>query len=208
MREPGERSWDQAAIDWLEQRALQRILVANGLIGKQLLDVPCGYGRFWRTLDRLQVRPVGIDLDREMLRKAAAYDSLDRDRRTACGDIFRLPFRDDSFECVVCIRLLHLSFSQAERLAILREIARVSSRLVIVSIYRHTGLHALARRFNSTPGRVKLMTGPEFHPLVQASGLRLESARPLLPHVHMQTFVTLTKATGAQASPPSGSGSI
>ncbi len=193
MKEESERSWDQAAMNWLEQRALKRILVANGLVGKQLLDVPCGYGRFWPTLDRLDVRLIGIDLDPDQVRKAADHDALNRGSRAVCGDVFQLPFGDDSFDCVVCIRLLHLRFSEAERLAILRELARVSCRFVIISMYEHTGLHALARRFNGTPGRLRLMTSQELRDLVQTSGLRLDSVQPLLPHLHMQTFVTLTK---------------
>ncbi len=195
MKEKGERSWDQAAMNWLEQRALKRILIANGLVGKQLLDVPCGYGRFWPTLDRLDVRLIGLDLDPELARKATDQNALDGGGRAVCGDVFQLPFGDDSFDCVVCIRLLHLRFSEAERLAILRELARVSSRFVIISMYEHTGLHALARRFNSTPGRVRLMTSQQLHDLVQTSGLRLNSVQPLLPHLHMQTFVTLAKRT-------------
>ncbi len=197
MKEEGERSWDQAGMNWLEQRALKRILVANRVVGKQLLDVPCGYGRFWPTLDRLDIRLIGIDLDSKMVRKAAGHDARNGVSRAVCGNVFQLPFGDDSFDCVVCIRLLHLRLSEAERLAILRELARVSRRIVIISMYERTGLHALARRFNGTPGRLRLMTIRELRDLVQASGLRLDSVRPLLPHVHMQTFVTLTKLTAA-----------
>ncbi len=197
MKEEAERSLDQAGINWVEQRALERTLVANRLIGQQLLDVPCGYGRIWPTLDRLDTRYFGIDRDPDLVRKATGSDARNHGSRGACGDIFRLPFRDESFECVVCIRMLHLRFSDAERLAILCELARVSRRFVIISIYRRTRLHALMRRFNGTPGRLRFMTNQELLNLAQASGLRLQSAQTLLPLIHMQTFVVLTKPAPA-----------
>ncbi len=193
MREPATRSLDQSLVNWREQRIVERLLVENGMAGKSLLDVPCGYGRFWRTFGGLDIRMVGIDLDPEMVRKAAAGPDRNGHSHPVRGNVFTLPFPDASFDAVTCIRLLHLQFSDADRVRILRELARVSRRFVIVSIYQPTPLHLLLRRINGTPGRLRFTTSEQLSGLVARSGLRLEARRPLQRGLHMQTFVMLTK---------------
>ena len=117
----------------------------------------------------------------------------DNQEQGACANAFQLPFADNSFDGVICIRLLHLQYSDAERLAILRELARVSCCYVIISVYQFTPLHGVARLLNSTPGRVKLMTREQLSDLVRESGLERQSICCLMPYFHMQTFVVLTK---------------
>ncbi len=193
VKEEAQRSLDQVWVNRMEQRALRRILVRNGLAGKSLLDVPCGYGRFWANLDSLDIRLIGIDRDWQEVHKTIGLGLQGEGSRAACGDIFNLPFADNSFDSVLCVRLLHLNYSDAERLEILREVSRVSRRFVIISIYRFNGLHALMRRFNGTPGRLRLMTTEQLRELCQSSGLRIHSLQPLLPALHMQTLAVLSK---------------
>ena len=194
MREAATRSLDQSLVNWLEQRMVGRLLMKHQMVGKSLLDVPCGYGRFWQTFTHLGLQLVGIDRDPAMTRKAAGNLHGDGSHPPVCGNIFTLPFEDETFDCVFCIRLLHLQFTDGERRSILRELARVSRRLVLISIYQPTPLHGLWRRVHGTPGRLRFTTAAQLTELLGQSELSLLELRPLQRGLHMQTFVLLSKA--------------
>lgn len=193
MRQESTRRLDQAWVNRREQRLVEGLLRECRLERGSLLDVPCGYGRFASLFARLGIQSFGIDLDPEMVRLAAGSQLGDDQERGACARAFQLPFADNSFDGVICIRLLHLRYSDEERLAILSELARVSRRYVIVSVYHFTPLHGVARLFNSTPGRVKPMTREQLSDLVRDSGLERQSMCCLMAYFHLQTFVVLTK---------------
>lgn len=134
MRQESTRRLDQAWVNWREQRLVEGLLRECRLERGSLLDVPCGYVRFASLFARLGIQAFGIDLDPEMVRLAAGSQLGDDQERGACASAFQLPFADNSFDGVIRIRLLHLRYSDEERLAILSELARVSRRYVIVSV--------------------------------------------------------------------------
>ena len=193
MRQAATRTLDQRLVNWLEQHAVGKLLQEYGLRGGLLLDAPCGYGRFWPTFSALDLRYFGIDLDPQMVRLADRRQRSQPERRALCADVFRLPFADDTFDCVVSIRLLHLAFTDRQREQIIRELVRTSRRFLLLSLYRSTPLHSLARRWNSTPGRVRLMTDTQLQGLITACDVELEQLRPLQRFFHMQTFALLSK---------------
>ena len=107
---------------------------------RSVLDLPCGTGRFTGALAREGYEVVGADISREMLLKAAAIDA----GTTPSGGGVRgylqanaehLPLRDDSLDCVVCIRFM-MHVDSATRVRMLREFRRVSRRWLVVD-YRH-----------------------------------------------------------------------
>jgi ubiquinone/menaquinone biosynthesis C-methylase UbiE len=102
-----------------------------------ILDLPCGTGRFTGALAREGYEIVGSDISMEMLQKAASIpDGRQPNIRgylQANGE--KLPLREASLDCVVCIRFM-MHVDPATRVRILREFARVSRRWVIVD-YRH-----------------------------------------------------------------------
>jgi ubiquinone/menaquinone biosynthesis C-methylase UbiE len=109
---------------------------------RTILDLPCGTGRFTGALARAGYEIVGSDISLEMLGKAASLDSpkmADADRPAIRGYVQanaeHLPLRNDSLDCVVCIRFM-MHVDPAHRVNMLREFARVSRRWVIVD-YRH-----------------------------------------------------------------------
>jgi len=110
-----------------------------------------------------------------------------------CANVLALPFIDSVFDSVLCIRLLHHRYSDAERQRILCELARVSRRFVIISFYRSTLLHTVARHWRGSRGRLAMMTLPHLRELAQASGLQIQGVHSLLRFCHAQTFVVLTK---------------
>ncbi len=104
---------------------------------RTILDLPCGTGRFTGALAREGFEVVGSDIALEMLRKASSIP--DGRQRAIFGYVQanaeHLPLRDDSLDCVVCIRFM-MHVDAATRVRMLREFRRVSRRWAIVD-YRH-----------------------------------------------------------------------
>jgi ubiquinone/menaquinone biosynthesis C-methylase UbiE len=188
------RSLDQAWVNWCEQRILARLLTQCQLANGTVLDVPCGYGRFASLYARLGIKAVGADISPAMVHLAAQNHAQHSRWGWLCANILELPFADSAFDSVLCIRLLHHRRSDAERQRILGELARVSRRFIIISFYQSTPLHALARRWRGTRGRLAMTTFPRLRELAQASGLRILRVYSVLRFWHAQTFVLLTKS--------------
>jgi SAM-dependent methyltransferase len=104
---------------------------------RTILDLPCGTGRFTGALARNGYEIVGSDISMEMLGKAASIPDGKQPniRGYVQANAEALPLRNDSLDCVVCIRFM-MHVDPAHRVNMLREFARVSRRWVIVD-YRH-----------------------------------------------------------------------
>ena len=187
------RSLDQAWVNWREQRLLARLLAKHRLDQSLVLDVPCGYGRFTPLFCRLGITAIGADVDAAMVHLAADNHRLCCPGHWVQASVFALPFADNTFDGVVCVRLLHHRYSDAERQRILGELARVTRRVVIFTFYRFTPLHASTRRWRGGRVRHGMLTLARLRALVQASGLQLCGMYTLLRFIHAQTFVVLQK---------------
>ena len=189
------RSLDQAWVNWREQRLLAQLLTQCQLAKGTVLDVPCGYSRFAPVYARLGITAIGADVSYDMVHLAATNHARYGWERWLCADVLTLPFPDSVFDSVLCIRLLHHRYSDAERQRILCELARVSRRFVIISFYRSTLLHTVARHWRGSRGRLAMMTIPHLRELARTSGLQIQRVRSLLRYCHAQTFVILTKTS-------------
>jgi SAM-dependent methyltransferase len=189
------RSLDQAWVNWREQRLLAHLLTQCQLAKGTVLDVPCGYSRFAPVYARLGITAIGADVSYDMVHLAAANQARHGREGWLCASVLALPFLDHVFDGVLCIRLLHHRYSDAERQRILCELARVSRRFVIISFYRPTLLHTVARYWRGTRGRLAIMTLPHLRELAQSSGLQIQRVYSLLRFCHAQTFVMLTKTS-------------
>jgi SAM-dependent methyltransferase len=123
---------------------VQRILDLHGVRPslKPVLDVPCGTGRLRSVLERRGMRYVGTDVSPSMLAEAATA----RDASLVRADAERLPFVEDSFDVVVCCRLLHHLQDEEVLESVVRELVRVSARMVIASFWDSASWHAWRRR--------------------------------------------------------------
>ncbi|MBM3226310.1 MAG: class I SAM-dependent methyltransferase [Candidatus Tectomicrobia bacterium] len=187
------RSLDQTLVNWREQQIMEELLTSCQLQGSSLLDVPCGYGRFTALFARLGIQATGADMHDGMVRLAREQQTPPGRGRWLRTDILALPFADATFDCVTCIRLLHHRNNLEVRAQMLRELARVSRRFVLVSFYNTTPLHSLARHWRGTRSRLAMMTDTQFHDIAAQSQLYTWQQRFLWRFCHAQTFVLLTK---------------
>lgn len=152
---------------------------------RSVLDVPCGGGRLKPALLRLggasPPRWTGVDASEEMLaavpRQGAVGEDLQGDLQrdlqgeTVRADAAALPFPDDSFDLVVCCRLLHHLPEAAARRAVLAELVRVSRDLIVASYWDAASFQAWRRR---TRGPLRRRRGPETRRAVPWAELREE----------------------------------
>jgi SAM-dependent methyltransferase len=142
--------------------------------GERLLDAGCGEGRHcFGALER-GAQVVGLDLDANALRSAAPglrarAHELGALGAMLRGDAFRLPFRDETFDKVICSEVMeHVHDFRAAA----RELARITQPhgMVAVTIPTATSEHLYLRLgddyFESPGGHIRI-----FKPRELARGL-------------------------------------
>jgi SAM-dependent methyltransferase len=171
------------------ERAVLRALLAHaaalGRLGKGAwLDVPAGAGRMAAELPG---PAVAVDRDVAMLLAAGHLP------QRACASAHALPFRDRTFAGVLCHRLLQHIPTAGERIAILRELARVGRGPVIVSFFDSAslpGLRRVVRRFLGKPRSGRSTVGRSaFRAECRQAGLQPLAMRSLCRFVSEQTLV-------------------
>jgi SAM-dependent methyltransferase len=148
--------------------------------GDLVLDAGCGEGRHcFGALER-GARVVGVDLDRDALRKASGAlrfraHELGRLGGTLQADAFRLPFADARFDRVICSEVMeHVHDYRAAA----RELARVvrPGGTVAVTIPTATSEHLYLRLgddyFESPGGHIRIFRPRELARGLAAAGLR------------------------------------
>jgi len=148
----------------LELRAVERALAHAD--GESVLDCPCGTGRLDALLRSRFERVVGVDRSGVVL---DVYRRGDPRRWGRRGDAFALPWRDGSFDWVVSHRFLHHVTSDERRLALLRSLARVARRGIIVYALVETPLRRGWLGAKTIPFALA-------HTLIRTAGLELQAA--------------------------------
>ena len=156
------------------------------------LDAPCGTGRLTPVLAARAARVVGVVLSSSMLRHAGHVPARVR------GDCERLPFADGRFDVVQCVRLLHHLPTEAQLEGCLRELARVSSRWVLVSYFRTLSLAHLRRRlkglFRERANHRRSISWATLRGAAARAGLRPVGSRCSAPLFSEQWFVLFERA--------------
>jgi hypothetical protein len=191
------RSLDQAWVNWREQRLLTQLPTQCQFAQGTVREVPCGDSRCAPLYAHLGSTVMGADVSYAMAHLVAANHVRHGRERWLCADVLALPFSDRVFDGGLCIRLRHHRSSDTARQRLLGALVRVSRRLVIISFYRSTRLHTVARHWRGARGRLALMTFPHVRALAQASGLQLQRVPSLLRCGYAQTFVVWTKTCAA-----------
>ena len=86
-----------------------------------------------------------------------------------CGDVFNLPFPADYFDWSICYRLFHHMQTREDRIALLKEMARVSHQGVLFTAWLDTPLN---RRRSS---RRRSLTRVQMEATVRDSGLSMKA---------------------------------
>ncbi|MER8742243.1 class I SAM-dependent methyltransferase [Mesorhizobium sp. M1004] len=136
-----------------EQNCIAKALERCSPLPARVLDIPCGTGKLAEVLGRHDCQVLAADISIEMMALAkTAYESQSGFRGFIRCDVTQLPFGDESFDTVICLRLMHLIPPHLRR-DIINELARVASRRLIVS-------YGLASRFQRIRLRLrKMITG-------------------------------------------------
>lgn len=148
------------------------------------LDAPCGAGRLSGELPN-----DAILLDRDPKMIAAA----DHTESRLCASLHALPFENETFAGALCMRLLQHIATPAERIAILRELARVTSGPIILSFFDSCSLQHLRRKLRPILGRRRsgrvAVSRPRFRQELHEAGLKLLAMCPLQRFIGEQTIV-------------------
>lgn len=107
----------------------------------RILDVPCGRGRLLKAIRRLAPKAAlfGLDINEGMV--AQVRRELD-DVHAQVASVYAIPFRDQSFDAVLC----HESFMHfGEPRAALIELCRVSRERIYLSVTTRRQLNTLLR---------------------------------------------------------------
>lgn len=97
---------DQHGLNLSEQDFIRKTGVKpEDFRGKLILDVGCGTGRFAEVATRWGARVVGVDLSAAA--EVAAKNLADREFVAFQADVFSLPFRPETFDCIYSMGVLH-----------------------------------------------------------------------------------------------------
>ena len=91
--------------------------------GDTVLDIGCGNGRLVDALDNADIKYTGVDFSRELI--AIAQDERGDKGTFIHANALSLPFKDNSFDTVFSIAVLHHIPSKVNRLQFISEAHRV-----------------------------------------------------------------------------------
>jgi SAM-dependent methyltransferase len=135
------------------------------------LDVGCAHGIYMQELGKRGVRAIGVDLNMNALKKAAATGKC-----VAAADGMALPFADATFEALLCHKTLHLFRDPIEAARELARVIRPGGRLVFstsnaVSPYTRVQSLALRRQRNRNWSRGNNWSASQWSRAFFANGL-------------------------------------
>lgn len=124
------KTWNPVSRFFLNNFSMVLLSELKKLKPESILDVGCGEGF---TLNKLQKAQIGTKLEGiEYMDDAIQLGKeMHPDLRITKGDIYKLPYKDNSFDVVICSEVLeHLD----DPTAALKELKRVSKKYVALSV--------------------------------------------------------------------------
>ena len=164
--------------------------------GSKVIDVPCGTGRVTEWLLEKKYTVEGFDISNEMIDQAK--DKLsDYPNLTGfhVGDATNIELDDNSFDCVVSVRLLGHTPSK-ERIKILKEFKRLSKDWVIITFYHSNCLQGFLRKFKGIIFGERRIWFPvntkQIENELAEVGLEKVAVYPILKYIS-ETWVVITR---------------
>ena len=151
--------------------------------GSLILDVPCGTGRLAPLILKKGFKWLGADISFEMMEVA-------REKIAGSGNVTgnvrleseHIPFKQESIDCVASIRFIYHVPTREGRVAILREMRRITKEWVVIDYNYPNPVNALIRRMGHLtrpPGKKKRLTMEEISGELLEAGLRIEKVFPV-----------------------------
>jgi len=122
----------------------------NALRGTSL-EVGCGYGRFLDVLQQKGARVVGVELSTDSVELAQDFVGLRPGVDVVQADLFRMPFRHESFDAVFSIGVLHHTPNARAAFEAIAPLAKAGARVSIwvyhprdkqsANRWRHVAVH-------------------------------------------------------------------
>ncbi len=182
------KSFDQRWISNRELNMVKQLLSGHNLSGP-ILDCPSGFGRFHKILSE-SGEVYGADLNYFAVEYYNKYISENPPAiETPAED---LPFSDNYFKGVFSFRLIQHIHTPKDRIAILKEYARVSSQWVIASFYVSSWLHSLHRSIVKMPSKITMVTQDQLLEETKIAGLKLKSMKSVIPGLHANRICLFT----------------
>ena len=197
-----DTKWVERIRDHNEQRLVRRLLGAlpesdrTGLV----LDLPCGFGRFFPALSDVAPRVIQGDWSPHMLQAARRRLNGNGHTHTPSGYVrataLTLPFANNAFDLVLSVRFCHHLPTCEERNQYLGEILRVSGKWVVFT-YLDTYslkniLHTCKRRFSGRRPKWT-MTAREVAEFARESGFHVVRSIALSRLFSGQQYVVLRR---------------
>jgi ubiquinone/menaquinone biosynthesis C-methylase UbiE len=163
----------------------------------EVLDCPCGSGRWWPLLDRHADRILAIDISPAMLEAAKLRRSdVSASVTMELGDAEQLPLRDGSVDLAFSHALTkHLP--QNNQLRVLQELGRVSRTWVLSSFSIVTVVSGVAWNLRSFADS-NPVTFKQLRDMARASGLRIERYRRCTTPIGVEFSVLFRKIDGTK----------
>jgi len=123
--------------NWRDMQVARRALKDAGE-PNLVLDLPCGAGRFWPMLAETPNRVIlAADNSADMLSTALAGQPAEIVSRvkTFQTSAFDIDLADNTVDSILCMRLIHHIADHEHRMAMLRELCRVTRDTVIISLW-------------------------------------------------------------------------
>jgi len=189
---------DQRIINKKERKILEKILESIEEKNISVLDIPCGYGRFSELLLKKSLNLTSADVSFPMVLTTRKYSpSTNSPHHFLVGDIKHLPLKDNSFGCIVTIRLFQHILHSSARFQILKELHRVAKKFVILSFYRYNFLHSVERwmrcRIKNVNKKISMLPLGDLEKELSSVGFKVLNLFPVMRYFHAHNIVLLQK---------------
>ena len=131
--------WEHIRKSYFDDRVAS--LAIEKLLPRQLIlaDIGCGTGSLTFDLARFAGKVIGVDLSRQMLRRAraAARDRHLQNVEFRQGDALQLPLEARSVDAAFCVMVLHFLAAPERAIAELCRITRPGGSVILVDLVEH-----------------------------------------------------------------------
>jgi len=199
-----QKGWAHKLSNWRELSIARKALNSVG-VSRNILDLPCGAGRFWPILTEKKDRNIiAADSSIDMLKVASNHCSQTMQSQIELlhTSAYNINLASNSVDTIFCMRLIHHIGDLENRRKILQEFHRVTRQNVILSLWVDGNIKARRRRKHdrdlndNKPKRLRnrlLFNKEEIEQEFYNAGFSIASHYDFLPGYSMWRLYVLVK---------------